>query len=38
LKKDYVIELQAADSQFDAVNTQYFSVMIARFQFLPSTS
>jgi hypothetical protein len=38
LKKGYVIELQAADSQFDAVNTQYFSVMIARFQFLPSTS
>ncbi|TMC94157.1 MAG: zinc-ribbon domain-containing protein [Chloroflexi bacterium] len=37
-KKGYVIELQAADSQFDAVNTQYFSIMIARFQFLSSTS
>ena len=37
-QKGYVIELQAADSQFDAVNTQYFSIMIARFQFLPSTS
>lgn len=37
-KKGYVIELQAADSQFDAVNTQYFAIMIARFQFLSSTS
>ena len=36
--KDYVIELQAADSQFDAVNTQYFSTMIGRFQFQQSTS
>lgn len=38
LKKGYVIELQANDSQFDAVNTQYFATMIARFQFLPSSS
>jgi len=38
LKKGYVIELQANDSQFDTVNTQYFSTMIARFQFLPSSS
>ncbi|TMD68115.1 MAG: zinc ribbon domain-containing protein [Chloroflexi bacterium] len=37
-KKGYLIELQAADSQFDAVNTQYFAIMIARFQFLSSTS
>jgi len=37
-KKGYVIELQAADDQFEAINTQYFSKMIARFQFLPSTS
>lgn len=37
-QKGYVIELQAADSQFDPVNTQYFSIMIARFQFLPSKS
>jgi zinc-ribbon domain len=36
-KKGYVIELQAADSQFDAVNKQYFAIMIARFQFLSST-
>jgi hypothetical protein len=38
LKKGYVIELQANDSQFDTVNTQYFATMIARFQFLPSSS
>lgn len=36
--KDYIIELQAADSQFDTVNTQYFSTMIGRFQFQQSTS
>ena len=36
--KGYVIELQAADSQFDAVNSQYFQTMIGRFQFLQSTS
>ncbi len=36
--KGYVIELQAADSQFDAVNSQYFATMIGRFQFQQSTS
>lgn len=36
--KGYVIELQAADSQFDSVNTSYFSTMIGRFQFQQSTS
>lgn len=36
--KDYIIELQAADSQFDAVNSQYFQTMIGRFQFQQSTS
>jgi len=38
LGKGYVIELQAADSQFDTVNTQYFSKMISKFQFLPSAT
>jgi hypothetical protein len=33
LGKNYVIELQAADSVFDQVNNQYFSTMIGRFQF-----
>ncbi len=31
--KAYIIELQALDSQFDAVNTQYFERMLVRFQF-----
>ncbi len=31
--KAYIIELQALDSQFDAVNTQYFEKMLVRFQF-----
>ncbi len=33
LGKNYVIELQAADSVFDQVNNQYYSTMIGRFQF-----
>lgn len=36
--KGYVIELQAPDSQFDTLNTQYFETMIARFQFQQSTT
>lgn len=32
--KAYIIELQAPDDQFDAVNTQAFMNMLARFQFL----
>lgn len=31
--KAYIIELQALDSQFDTVNTQYFERMLVRFQF-----
>src|SRR6266566_8844961 len=31
--KAYIIELQALDTQFDAVNTQYFERMLVRFQF-----
>ena len=31
--KAYIIELQALDSEFDAVNTQYFERMLVRFQF-----
>lgn len=31
--KAYIIELQAVDSQFDAINTQYFERMLVRFQF-----
>ncbi len=38
LGKGYIIELQAPDSQFDALDTQYFGAMIARFQFIPSTT
>jgi len=36
--KAYIIELQAPDSQFDALNTQYFATMIGRFQFQQSAS
>jgi len=36
--KAYIIELQAMDSQFDNVNTHYFSFMIGRFQFQQSTT
>jgi hypothetical protein len=32
--KAYIIELQAPESQFDAVNTQYFINMLGKFQFL----
>lgn len=31
--KAYIIELQALDAQFDAANTKYFEVMLARFLF-----
>jgi zinc-ribbon domain len=31
--KSYIIELQALDSKFDTVNTQYFERMLVRFQF-----
>lgn len=31
--KAYIIELQAPDSQFDTVNSQFFEVMLGRFQF-----
>ncbi len=31
--KAYIIELQALDSDFDMVNTQYFERMLVRFQF-----
>lgn len=33
-QKAYVIELQAPDSQFDGVNSQFFNPMISRYQFL----
>jgi hypothetical protein len=36
--KGYVIELQAASSQFNAVNTQYFATMIGSFQFYQNAS
>jgi hypothetical protein len=36
--KGYVIELQAASSQYSTVNTQYFATMIGSFQFYQSTS
>jgi hypothetical protein len=38
LGKGYIIELHAPDSQFDALNTQYFEIMIGRFQFGQSTT
>lgn len=31
--KAYIIELQALDSEFDTVNTQYFERMLGRYQF-----
>jgi hypothetical protein len=31
--KAYIIELQALDSEFDTMNTQYFERMLARFEF-----
>jgi hypothetical protein len=36
--KGYIIELQAASSQFNAVNTQYYATMIGSFQFYQPTS
>jgi hypothetical protein len=35
--KAYIIELQAQESQFDTVNTQYFEKMLGSFQFVQST-
>ena len=35
--KAYIIELQASESQFDTVNTQYFEKMLGSFQFVQST-
>jgi hypothetical protein len=32
--KAYIIELQAANAQFDAINTQFFAAMLGRYQFL----
>jgi hypothetical protein len=32
--KDYIIELQAPDSQFDNINSAYFVTMLGNFQFL----
>lgn len=32
--KGYIIELQAADAQFDVVNTQSFQIMVKQFQFV----
>ena len=34
--KAYIIELQAPESEFDAMNSQYFEMMLGRFQFLQS--
>lgn len=31
--KAYVIELEAANAQFDSINSQFFSTMLAKFQF-----
>jgi hypothetical protein len=35
--KAFIIELQALDTQFDAVNAQFFNPMLGKFQFLPTT-
>jgi hypothetical protein len=32
--KAYIIELQAANAQFDAINTQFFASMLGRYQFV----
>ena len=32
-QRSYIIELQAPDSLFDQINTQYFETMLGRFQF-----
>ena len=36
--KGYVIELNAADAQFDTVNAQYFNIVLSKFQFLQPTA
>ncbi len=36
--KEYIIELQAPDSQFDALDAQYFEIMLNRFQFVQSST
>lgn len=33
----YIIELEAADAQFDTINTQFFASMLARYQFTQGT-
>ncbi|WP_242527448.1 hypothetical protein [Ktedonosporobacter rubrisoli] len=33
----YIIELQAPDSSFDSINTQFFSNMLSRYQFITGT-
>ena len=35
--KGYIIELNAADAQFDAVNAQFFNVVLSKFRFLQPT-
>lgn len=35
--KDYIIELEAPDAQFDLVNSRYFVTMLANFQFQSGT-
>jgi hypothetical protein len=35
--KDYIIELQAPDDQFDLINSKYFVTMLANFQFQSGT-
>ncbi|HZO74439.1 MAG TPA: zinc-ribbon domain-containing protein [Ktedonobacteraceae bacterium] len=35
--KGYIIELQAPDEQFDALNAQFFTNMLGKFQFLQGT-
>lgn len=36
-QRSYIIELQAPDSLFDQINTQYFEFMLGKFQFQQST-
>jgi hypothetical protein len=35
-QRSYIIELQAPDSLFNQINTQYFEMMLGRFQFQQS--
>jgi hypothetical protein len=36
--KAYTIEVEAPDGQFDAINGQFFSPILTKFQFLQATS